>query len=386
MIEAINAGDTAWMLAGAALVFLISPAFALLYRGQKALVVVLKECLLIASLVLVQWMLFGYSLAFGPDHGGWIGTLAWIGLRGVGIEPTLEYAGTVPHLAFMIHHAMLAVIPLVLIWAACGNRARFGPYCLFVLLWSSLVYDPVAHWVWGVSGFLRNSGTLDFAGGIVIHVNAGAAAMAAALMLRKRRDPPGDTLPPREEHYAALGAVVLWFGWWGFNGNALTSSGLAAGAFVASYAAAASAVLVWSLIDRIFKKHPSILGMLAGTAAGLISIAPAAGYVTPGIALGIGAVGAVVCYITLASAKAWFSRGDSFDVIGLHGVGGAWGALATGLWAAKAMNAQVLIQLKSVLAVSLYSFGMSWFLLKLVDVIVGLRVIRSRKTGSEAHV
>ncbi len=386
----VNAGDTAWILVSAALVFLMTPGLAFFYGGlvrKKNILSILMQCMMAACLVSVQWVLLGYSLSFGPDHGGWIGTLAWAGLRNVGLEPNVDYAGTIPHQAFMIYQAMFAIITPALILGAFAERMKFSAYCLFTLLWSTLVYDPVAHWVWGVGGFLRNSGALDFAGGTVVHVNAGVAALVTALVLGKRQGYPTHMSPPHNLPFAVLGAGILWFGWFGFNaGSALSSGGLATNAFVVTHTAAAVAGLTWAILDWIFNKHPTMLGMITGIVAGLVAITPAAGFVNIWGALGIGIGVSAICYVSIAVVKSKFGYDDSLDAFGVHGVGGMWGALATGFWATKAVNSAgndglfygnpglVLIQLKAVLATALYSLAMTWILLKAVDYLVGLRV------------
>src|ERR1019366_1532169 len=299
MLTTINSGDTAWMLVSAALVFLMTPGLAFFYGGlvrKKNILSILMQCMMAISLVTIQWVLFGYSLSFGPDHGGWIGTLAWAGLRGVGLEPNMEYAGTIPHQAFMIYQAMFAIITPALIPGAFAERMKFSSYCLFILLWSTLAYDPVAHWVWGVGGFLRTAGALDFAGGTVVHVNAGMAALATAVVLGKRQGYPTHISPPHNLPFAVLGAGMLWFGWFGFNaGSALGAGGLAANAFVMTHIAAATAGLSWALLDWIFNKHPTMLGMITGVVAGLVAITPAAGFVSLWGAIGIGLGVSVIC-------------------------------------------------------------------------------------------
>ncbi len=390
MPNTINSGDTAWMLVSAALVFLMTPGLAFFYGGlvrKKNILSILMQCMMAVCLVTLQWVLFGYSLSFGPDHGGWIGTLAWAGLRGVSGEPNLEYAGTIPHLAFMIYEGMFAIITPALILGAFAERMKFSAYCLFILLWSTLVYDPVAHWVWGVGGFLRSSGALDFAGGTVVHVNAGVAALATALILGKRQGYPSRISPPHNLPFAVLGAAILWFGWFGFNaGSALSSGSLSTNAFVMTHIAAAAAGLTWAVLDWILNKHPTMLGMITGVVAGLVAITPAAGFVNIWGALGIGIGVSILCYGSVAVVKAKFGYDDALDAFGVHGVGGMWGAIATGLWATKSVNpnganglfygnvSQLFIQIKAVLATGIYSFCMSWALLKLVDVLVGLRV------------
>lgn len=390
MNSTINSGDTAWVLLCAALVFLMTPGLAFFYGGlvrKKNILSILMQCMMAACLITLQWVLFGYSLSFGPDHGGWIGTLAWAGLRDVGLEPNINYAATVPHQAFMIYQAMFAIITPALILGAFAERMKFSAYCLFILLWSTLVYDPVAHWVWGVGGFLRKGGALDFAGGTVVHINAGIAALVTSLVLGKRQGYPSHISPPHNLPFAVLGAGLLWFGWFGFNGgSALSAGGLATNAFVVTHIAAATAGLTWALLDWVFNKHSTMLGMITGAVGGLVAITPAAGFVNIWGALGIGVGVSVICYTAVAVVKAKYGYDDSLDAFGVHGVGGIWGAIATGLWATKSVNdagadglfygnaGLVLIQAKAVMATALYSLVMTWILLKLVDFLVGLRV------------
>ena len=252
-IHTVDAGDTAWLLTSAALVLFMTPGLAFFYGGlvrRKNVLSVLMQCFAAMCLITVQWVLWGYTLAFGPTHGGWIGGLSWAGLQGVGVEPNPDYAATVPHQAFMVFQMMFAVITPALIIGAFAERMKFGAFCVFILLWSTLVYDPVAHWVWGAGGKLRLAGTLDFAGGIVVHINAGAAALAAALVLGPRVGFPGRISPPHSLPFGVLGAGILWFGWFGFNaGSALTSGGLATTAFVATQVSGAAAGLAWLLLD-----------------------------------------------------------------------------------------------------------------------------------------
>jgi len=386
----IDAADTAWVLVSAALVFFMMPGLAFFYGGlvrRKNVLSILMQCFIIICLVSVQWMLFGYSLAFGPDVKGWIGSLAWAGLRGVGMEPYAAYSATIPHEVFMIFQAMFAVITPALILGAFAERMKFSAFCFFMLLWSTLVYDPVAHWVWGVGGFLRNVGTLDFAGGIVVHVNAGIAALAAALYLGKRQGFPKHISPPHNLPFAVLGAGMLWFGWFGFNaGSALGANRLAGSAFVATHAAGAAAGLVWAILDWFINDRPTMLGMITGAVAGLAAVTPASGFVTVWGAMAIGGTVSCICYAAVTFVKARFVYDDSLDVFGVHGIGGMWGSIATGLWATTAINpaganglfygnpAQALIQLKAAALVTVFSFLGTFGLLWLVDQMVGLRV------------
>ena len=341
---------------------------------------------MVTCLITIQWVLFGYSLAFGPDIKGVIGSLAWFGLKGVGLDPNPAYAATVPHQAFMIFQAMFAIITPALILGAFAERMKFSTFCVFSLLWATLVYDPVAHWVWGVGGFLRADGALDFAGGTVVHINAGVAALASALVLGKRKGYPDKISPPHNLPFAVLGAGLLWFGWFGFNsGSALGSGSLATSAFVVTHIGAASAGLTWALLDWIFNSRSTVLGIITGAVAGLVAITPASGFVNPVGAIWIGIGVSVFCYIAVAILKVKFGYDDSLDAFGVHGIGGMWGALATGLWATKAVNsaganglfygnpAQLFIQFKAVVITAAYSFVMTFAILKVLDAIMGLR-------------
>ncbi len=386
----VDSGDTAWVLVASALVLLMTPGLAFFYGGlvrKKNILSVLMQCFIVICVVSIQWVLFGYSLAFGPDVGGVIGDLSWFGLKGVGLEPYADYAATIPHQAFMIFHMMFAVITPALILGAFAERMKFAAFCVFSLLWATLVYDPVAHWVWGIGGFLRTSGALDFAGGTVVHINAGVAALVTALVMGKRIGYPGNVSPPHNLPFAVLGAGLLWFGWFGFNaGSALASGGLATGAFVATHVAAASAGLTWSLIEWNLHGRPTVLGIITGAVAGLVAVTPAAGFINPVGSLWIGIGASAVCYLAAVVLKAKFGYDDSLDAFGVHGVGGIWGALATGLFATKSVNAagadglfygnpaQLLTQLEAVAVTVLWSGAATYLLLKLVDALVGLRV------------
>jgi ammonium transporter, Amt family len=386
----IDTGDTAWVLASAALVLLMTPGLAFFYGGlvrRKNVLSVLMQCFMVVALVTIQWVLFGYSLAFGPDIKGIIGDLSWVGLRGVGAAPCPAYSATIPHQAFMILQGMFAVITPALILGAFAERMRFSAFCLFTLLWSTFVYDPVAHWVWATGGFLRNMGALDFAGGTVVHINAGLGALAAALVLGRRHGYPHNVSPPHSLPFAVLGAGLLWFGWFGFNaGSALGANAVAGNAFVATHVAAAAAALAWAALDWVFNSHPTVLGTISGAVAGLVAITPASGFVTPmgSIAIGLGA--GAICYLAVSFVKARLGYDDTLDAFGVHGIGGIWGAIATGIFATKAVNAaggdgllygnpvQFWIQAKAVLVTLAFSFVATLVLLKVVDVIVGLRV------------
>ncbi|MBL0059737.1 MAG: ammonium transporter [Elusimicrobia bacterium] len=388
--SAVSSGDTAWVLVSAALVLMMTPALAFFYGGlvrRKNMLSVLMQCFAVMGLITVQWVVMGYSLSFGPTIGGLVGNLQWLGLNGVGLTPNTDYAPTIPHQAFMIYQCMFAIITPGLILGAFAERMKFSAYVLFSLLWSTIVYDPVAHWVWGTGGFLKLSGALDFAGGAVVHVNAGVAALAAALVLGKRRGFPTRLSPPHNLPFAVLGAGMLWFGWFGFNGgSALGAGGLATTAFVSTHIAAATAGLVWAGLDVLVNRHATMLGTITGAVAGLVAITPAAGYVTPLGAMAIGITVALICFVSVMYVKVKLGYDDSLDAFGVHGVGGIWGAIATGIWATKTVNPAgadgllhgnpglVWIQTKAVLVTGIYSFVLSIVLLKLVDVLVGLRV------------
>jgi len=388
---AINAGDTAWLLTSAALVMLMTPALGFFYGGlvrRKNVLSTLMHSWFILALISVQWVLWGYSLAFSPDTGlGIIGGLQWIGLNGVGQDPNPDYAATVPHLAYMVFQMMFAVITPALITGAFAERKRFKAFVLFTLLWATFVYDPIAHWVWGTGGWLHNLGTLDFAGGTVVHISSGAGALVAAIVLGKRKGLGKEAMDPHDMTMVVLGAALLWFGWFGFNaGSALTSGGLAAQAFVNTNTATAMAALTWMTVSWAVHRRPSVLGAAAGAVAGLVAITPAAGFVTvpASIIIGLGAGG--LCFFGVQLVKKNFDVDDALDVVGVHGIGGTWGALATGIFATVAVNTagangllygnpQQLVTQAIAVAVSWgYSCLMTFIILKAVDALIGLRV------------
>ena len=274
----INTGDTAWVLVSTGLVFLMTPGLAFFYGGlvrKKNMLSILMQCFMLMCIITLQWVMFGYSLSFGPDVKGIIGNLTWACLHGVGVTPFVDYSATVPHQAFMIYQAMFAIITPGLILGAFAERMKFSSFVVFSLLWATFVYDPVCHWVWGVGGFLRNSGALDFAGGTVVHINAGVAALVCALVLGKRKGYPSHMSPPHNLPFAVLGAGILWFGWFGFNGgSALGANGLATSALVATHVAAAAAGLTWSLLEWKLSSKPTMLGMITGAVGGLVAITP----------------------------------------------------------------------------------------------------------------
>jgi Amt family ammonium transporter len=391
----IDTGDTAWVLVSTALVMLMTPGLALFYAGmvrRKNVLGTIMHSFIAIALVSIQWLLFGYSLAFGPDLRGIIGDLSWAGLQGVGFAPNADYAPTVPHLAFMIYQMMFAVITPALISGAFAERMKFSAYLVFCLAWTTLVYDPVAHWVWGAGGWLKHLGVLDFAGGIVVHATSGFSALAAALYIGKRKGFLVEHMPPHDLPLTVLGAGLLWFGWFGFNaGSALSSGGLATMAFVTTHTAAVSATLTWVLVEWFHRGKPTMFGAATGAIAGLATITPAAGFVGPMAALCIGAAAGLLCYTAL-NAKTKFGYDDSLDAFGVHGVGGSLGTILAGVFASLAINAaganglllgnprQLAIQAGSVALVAVYSFVVSLVLFKAIDLAVGLRVTKDEET------
>jgi ammonium transporter, Amt family len=385
----VDAGDTAWLLISSALVMLMTPGLALFYAGmvrRKNVLGTIMHSFIALGVVTLQWVLFGYSLAFGPDIGHVIGSLAWVGLTGVGLEPNADYAATVPHQAFMIFQMMFAVITPALITGTFAERFKFSTYLVFLVLWSTLVYDPLAHWVWGVGGWIREMGALDFAGGLVVHISSGVAALAAALVVGKRRGYGTDLMAPHNLTMTVVGAALLWFGWFGFNGGSAVASGsLATSAFVVTHIATAAATLSWMFVEWVHRSKPTVLGAASGAVAGLVAITPGSGFVGPMPAVVIGLVAGALCYLAV-SLKSKLGYDDSLDVVGVHGVGGTWGAIATGMFASKLINeagnnglffgnaGQIGIQALSVIAAWAYSFILTLIILKVLDATMGLRV------------
>ena len=377
------------MLVSTALVMLMTPGLALFYGGmvrRKNVLGTVMQSFVALGVVSVQWVLFGYSLAFGPDIGHVIGGLQWAGLRGVGLEPNPDYAATVPHQLFMIFQMMFAVITPALITGAFAERFKFKTYLVFIVLWSTFVYAPIAHWVWGVGGWIHSLGALDFAGGLVVHISSGVSALVAAMIIGKRRGHSGELMPPHNLTLTLLGAALLWFGWFGFNGgSALGSGALATSAFVATHLAAAAATLSWLFIEWWHRGKPTVLGAASGAVAGLVAITPASGFVGPMSAVAIGLLAGMACYFAVGM-KTKLGYDDSLDAVGVHGVGGSLGALATGLFASKAINAGgsnglffgnaslLGTQALSVGAAILYSFAVTWVILKILDATMGVRV------------
>jgi ammonium transporter, Amt family len=388
-VSRIDTGDTAWMLISIALVMLMTPGLAFFYGGmvrRKNVLGVLMQCFIVIGIITAQWIVFGYSLSFGPGKGFW-GGFEWFGLNGVGSAPIKEYAATIPHEAFMIFQGMFAVITPALIIGAFAERMKFSAFLIFTLLWATFVYDPVCHWIWGAGGWLKDMGVLDFAGGTVVHINAGIAALMTALVIGKRKGYKNKPVPPHNIPFTVLGTALLWFGWFGFNaGSALGANGLAVHTLVVTHTSAAIAAMTWASLEWIFNEKPTLFGTITGSIAGLATITPASGYVTVGASAIIGLAASIVCYIFVAIIKPKLGYDDSLDAFGVHCVGGILGTLATGLFASKAVNPagadglffgnpkQFLIQATAVGVTLVYSFVVSYIIYKLIDLFIKVRV------------
>ncbi len=384
----MNNGDLAWVLIASSLIMLMTPAVGLFYAGMVRRKNVLSTLMLSFSVLVIitlQWVLFGYSLAFGPDINHLIGGLQWVGLNGVGLEPFVEYAKTIPHLAYMLFQMKFAIITPALIAGAVVERVRFSAFLIFCLIWTTLVYDPMAHWVWGVGGWLRNMGALDFAGGTVIHITSGVAALALALVIRPRKGFGKVSMEPSSVLLTLLGAILLWFGWFGFNGgSALASNGTAIYAMVTTNVAAAAAALTWMILNWR-NSRPSVIGIATGAVVGLVAITPACGYVNIPSALIIGIIGSLVSYYCI-QLRNKLNIDESLDVWACHGMSGTWGAIATGIFASKAINpagADGLmygnvhlfgVQLLSVLIAWVFSFSATYLIARIIDRVWGLSV------------
>ena len=385
----IDTGDTAWMLVSCALVMVMTPGLALFYGGmvrQKNVLSTMMHSITILAVATVHWVVIGYALAFGPSIGGFIGKPVWAFLHGVGQQPNVDYAPTIPHSVFMAFQMMFAIITPALISGAIAERMKFSTFVAFVVLWLTLVYAPIAHWVWGVGGWLRHLGALDFAGGTVVHISSGISGLVAAWMLRPRLGYLREAMLPNNLTLTILGAGMLWFGWFGFNaGSALAAGGLAASAFAATHIASAAATLSWIVVEWAHRGKPSALGAVSGCIAGLVAITPAAGFVSLQSALIIGLVAGAVCYSAVI-LKPRLRYDDSLDAFGIHGVGGTTGALLTGVFASKVVNpagAEGLlyggfhlfgVQLLAIVTTWLYAAAVTAVILKALDVFMGLRV------------
>ncbi len=383
----MNTGDTAFMLIDSAFVMLMTPGLALFYGGlvrSKNVLGTIMHSFICLGIVSVIWVAYGYSLAFGPDVAGLTGNLDWMWLNGVGTKAG-PYSDTIPDLLFCAFQLMFAILTSALITGGFAERMKFSAFLIFTVLWSSLIYMPVCHWVWG-GGWLGSIGALDFAGGTVIHINCGFAALAAAVIIGKRKGWGRESFHPHNLSMTIFGAGILWFGWFGFNaGSALTAGETAALAFFTTQVATGAAALSWIMAEWIVRTKPTTLGAASGAVAGLVAITPAAGFVSPVSAVIIGLVAGVLCYSAVL-LKSRLGYDDALDVLGIHGIGGIWGALATGLFASIAVNPdganglffgnpyQFVIQAIGVGATIAYSFIGSAIILKIIDVTVGLRV------------
>jgi len=381
----IDSGATAWVLASTALVMIMTPGVGLFYGGlvrKKNFINMITLSFVAFALVSIQWVLVGYSLAFGPDVGGFIGNLQYLGLNNVGMEPG-PYSPVIPGLLYMVFQLVFATVTMAIVTSGFAERIKFSSYLVFALLWTTIVYDPLAHWVWG-GGWTSQFGAIDFAGGTVVHISSGFAALALALVIGKRVGFGKNAMEPANIPWSILGAALLWFGWFGFNsGSAVDANGLAAVAFVTTNTAAAAAAIAWMLVSWAHGGKPSSLGFVSGAVAGLVAITPAAGYVTPMAAIVIGAVAGVLCY----SIMLWRQKkgvDESLDAWAVHGMGGLWGALATGIFAVAAINgksgliegnmSQFISQVVGAGAAVVYAFVITYILAVLVDKTLGLRV------------
>lgn len=384
----INAADTTFMILSTVLVLLMTPGLAFFYGGmvrRKNVLNTIAKSYSAIAIISVQWILIGYTLCFGKDIGGFIGNLQFLGLHGVGFAPNADYAATIPHQMFILFQLMFAIITPALISGAVVERMNFLAFAVFILLWSTLVYDPIAHWMWGMGGFIRNLGALDFAGGNVVHISSGVSALVAAIMLGKRNKI--DTITPHNIPMTLLGAGLLLFGWYGFNaGSALAVNEIALNAFITTNTAAAAGAISWSACELSHRGKISSLGMASGIVVGLVSITPGAGFVTPLSSIVIGAVGGAVCFFSVTVVKQKFKYDDALDAFGCHGVGGIWGGIATGIFSTKTINQSgangllygnpklLGIQLTAILITIIFSVLMTFIILKLINKFIKIRV------------
>ncbi|MCL6549146.1 MAG: ammonium transporter [Alicyclobacillus sp.] len=386
----MSAGDTAWVLASAALVLIMTPGVAFFYGGlvrKKNVITTMYQVVAVMLIVSVQWVVVGYSLAFGPDVHHLIGGLQWALFHQVGAAPDGDYAATIPNEAYAIFQMMFAVITPALIVGGLAERVKFSSFLVFITLWTTFIYDPLAHWVWGAGGWLRSLGVLDFAGGTVVHISSGVAGLVAAIYFGKRAEHGVKQIRAHSVPLVLLGTSLLWFGWFGFNaGSSVAANPLAASAFLTTNTAAAAAALGWMLVERLYTGHVSLVGACAGAVAGLVAITPAAGFVTPGASILIGFVGGMLCYVASTFMKQRLGYDDALDAFGGHGIGGTWGALATGLFATTMVNPagsngllhgnphQLVLQVMGVAASWVFSGIGTFILIKVVDWIMGFRV------------
>ncbi|MFP4036969.1 MAG: ammonium transporter [Desulfobacteraceae bacterium] len=385
----MSPSDTVFVLFSAALVMLMTPGLALFYGGmvrKKNVLGTLMQSFIILAVITLEWVLWGYSMAFGPDHAGLTGGLDWFALQGVGTEPSTEYGTTIPHFAFMIFQCMFAIITPALITGAFAERIKFSAFLAFSVAWATLVYNPLCHWVWGVGGWMGRMGALDFAGGTVVHISSGVSALAAALVIGRRKGFGSTAFIPHNLPMTLTGAALLWFGWFGFNaGSALACNGLAANAFVVTHVASSAAAVSWMSLEWLHRGKPTTLGVASGAVAGLVAITPGSGFVGPVSALIIGLAAGGVCYGGVL-LKGVMGYDDSLDVVAIHGLGGTWGALATGLFASASVNptggdglffgdpGQLWVQVVSVAATMVFAFVMTFLILRVLELVIGIRV------------
>lgn len=394
----INSGNTAWMIMATALVFLMTlPGLAFFYGGlvrRKNVLNILMQCFIIAAVITIEWVVIGYSLSFGSSKGvlaPYIGGVDWAFLKGISIHDVSPYyisqpVERIPHIVFILFQCMFAIITPALIVGAFAERIRFKGFFFFTLLWTLLVYNPVAHWIWSSDGWLFKLGVLDFAGGTVVHINAGIAALVMALMIGKRKGLNGAPSTPHNIPFVVLGAGMLWFGWFGFNaGSGLAADGLAGSAFLVTHVATAMAALTWAVLDWVFHRTPSTIGIATGAVAGMVAITPASGFVGIGGAIAIGLIVSLVSFYAVSVIKPKLGYDDTLDAFGVHGVGGIIGAIATGIFAVPTIQAsysgllagnpkQLFIQLLATVVTLIYSGTLTWVLFKIVDKYTGIRV------------
>lgn len=385
----MNKADTAFILAAAGLVLLMTPGLALFYGGMvraKNVLGTIMQSLFMIALITIEWVYLGYSMSFGPDVGGFIGDLSWFALNGVTNAPSPDYATTIPQTVFMVYQCMFAVITPALITGAFAERVRFVPFTIFSVLWAILVYNPVCHWIWGKGGWLGAMGVMDFAGGLVVHATCGAAALAGVLVIGARRGYGKSSFMPHNLPMTMLGTGLLWFGWFGFNGgSALAADEVAATAFVATHLGGMAGMFMWVVMEWITQGKATTLGAASGAIAGLATITPTAGFVGPNSAIIVGLLGGCICFVAVSS-KAKFKLDDSLDVVGIHGVGGILGTLCLGIFASTVVNpggvdgllrgnpSQLVTQAIGVVVVSVYAFIVSYILFKVLQATIGIRV------------
>jgi len=395
-VAKVDTGDTAFVVICSALVMLMTPALALFYGGMvrsKNVLSTIMQSFICLGVLSIQWALFGYSLAFGPDINHLIGSLDWVGLKSVGVDPNADYAATIPHLAFMMFQAMFAILTPALISGSLAERVKFPAYTVFILLWATLVYDPVAHWVWGVGGWLREYGVLDFAGGTVVHILSGISGLTFALMIGKRKGYGHEAMLPHHLPMVVVGASLLWFGWFGFNaGSALGANGTALIAFTTTHMAAAAGIVSWVVVEWMHHGKPTLFGAASGCLAGLVAITPGAGFVSVMSAIAIGLLGGIICYLAVAVMKNKFGYDDSLDAFGVHGMGGTWGAIATGIFASKEINSagadgllfgnpeQLAIQLVGVVSSWAFAAIMTFLIVKFIGLFMQIKASRDQES------